>query len=47
MAEVEALHDTILRWYDENARELPWRVPADEWPWPEVDRPWGRCSSRR
>lgn len=40
MSDVPALHDTILRWYDESARDLPWRVPADAWPWPQVDRPW-------
>lgn len=40
MSDVEALHDTILRWYDATARDLPWRVPAEQWPWPEVDRPW-------
>ncbi|WP_446666178.1 A/G-specific adenine glycosylase [Flexivirga sp. B27] len=40
MSDVEELHDAILSWYDDNARDLPWRVPADEWPWPEVDRPW-------
>lgn len=40
MNDVDALHDTILRWYDASARDLPWRVPAGQWPWPEVDRPW-------
>lgn len=40
MTDTESLHDAILQWYDESARDLPWRVPADEWPWPEVDRPW-------
>lgn len=40
MSDVEALHDTILRWYAASARELPWRLAADEWPWPDVDRPW-------
>ncbi|RNI25180.1 A/G-specific adenine glycosylase [Flexivirga caeni] len=40
IGEVEALHDTILDWYDANARDLPWRIPAADWPWPQVDRPW-------
>lgn len=29
---MNALHDPILRWYDEHARELPWRGP-DASPW--------------
>lgn len=40
MTDADALHDAVLRWYDASARDLPWRVPADRWPWPEVDRPW-------
>lgn len=40
MSNVDELHDTILRWYDASARDLPWRVPAATWVWPEVDRPW-------
>lgn len=40
MTDVDELHDTILGWYDANARDLPWRIPEAEWPWPEVDRPW-------
>jgi A/G-specific adenine glycosylase len=23
-----ALHDRVLRWYDEHARDLPWRDPS-------------------
>lgn len=41
MTDTDALHDAVLRWYDASARDLPWRAPADRWPWPEVDRPWG------
>jgi A/G-specific adenine glycosylase len=32
MAAMSALHEPILRWYDEHARELPWRA-ADASPW--------------
>lgn len=37
---VDALHDSILRWYAANARDLPWRIPTADWPWPDIDRPW-------
>ncbi|MBB2892930.1 A/G-specific adenine glycosylase [Flexivirga oryzae] len=40
MSDVEILHSRILTWYAANARHLPWRIPASEWPWPGVDRPW-------
>lgn len=40
MTDVEGLHHAILQWYAAAARELPWRIPADEWPWPQIDRPW-------
>lgn len=40
MTDTESLHDIVLSWYDANSRDLPWRVPAGDWPWPEVDRPW-------
>jgi len=39
-SDVTALHRSILSWYTANARDLPWRIPPGEWPWPDVDRPW-------
>ena len=32
MNPVSALHDPLLRWYDEHARDLPWRSPTAS-PW--------------
>ncbi|WP_216654364.1 A/G-specific adenine glycosylase [Nocardioides sp. zg-DK7169] len=32
MRPVSALHEPLLRWYDEHARDLPWRSPAAT-PW--------------
>lgn len=34
------LHSGITGWYAANARDLPWRIPPEQWPWPHVDRPW-------
>ena len=32
MAPMSELHDPILRWYDDHARELPWRgASASAW----------------
>ncbi|OZB82824.1 MAG: hypothetical protein B7X41_15830, partial [Microbacterium sp. 14-71-5] len=31
-SDAAALHDTLLDWYRDNARELPWRAP-DRTPW--------------
>jgi A/G-specific adenine glycosylase len=32
VAEIEELHERVLDWYDEHARDLPWRDPAAS-PW--------------
>jgi len=40
ISDLETLHARILAWYAGNARDLPWRLPPADWPWPHVDRPW-------
>lgn len=39
-ANIAILHEQINSWYTEAARNLPWRIPPEQWPWPDVDRPW-------
>lgn len=39
-AAIADLHTALLDWYDDQARDLPWRAPAAQWPWPDVDRAW-------